>query len=84
MTPGDGKAPSPAVLPQKDGAVSVLPSDGRRFDVPSRPDEFRTDGTVENTAGHNLDGLVEFNLDVLAGYDPDGLALGWLDTIWTD
>ena len=42
--------PSVAVLPQKDGTVSVLPLDGRRLAVPSRPLLFRTDGTVENTA----------------------------------
>ena len=33
----------------KDGTVSVLPLDGRRLAVPSRPLLFRTDGTVENT-----------------------------------
>ena len=38
-----------AVLPQKDGTVSVLPLDRRRLAVPSRPLLFRTDGTVENT-----------------------------------
>jgi len=37
MTTGDGPAPSPTVLPQKDGTVSVLPLDGRRLAVPSRP-----------------------------------------------
>jgi len=46
MTTGDGPAPSPTVLPQKDGTVSVLPLDGRRLAVPSRPLLFRTDGRL--------------------------------------
>ncbi|KAF8539147.1 hypothetical protein BDD12DRAFT_883129 [Trichophaea hybrida] len=42
--------PSVSVQPQKDGAVSVLLSDGRILAVRPRLEQSQTDGTVANTA----------------------------------